>query len=76
MLLYDFLKWMNMISPKLQMMQWLYHVRDYTYVYFLCHGEGLLFYDFFKCMNMIFWGFQMTITVLQHLNDTSCLLSP
>ena len=43
---------------------------------FSVRGEGLRFFDFLKCMNTIFRGFLMTIMVLQHLNDTSCLLSP
>ena len=51
-------------------------VNSYGIATFSVRGEGQRFFDFLKCMNMIFWGFQMTITVLQHLNDTSCLLSP
>ena len=34
---------------------------------FSVRGEGLRFFDFLKCMNTIFLGFQMAITVLQHL---------
>ena len=30
-------------------------------------GEGQRFFGFLKCMNTIFRGFQITITVLQHL---------
>ena len=43
---------------------------------FSVRGEGQRFFDSLKCMNTIFRGFQMTATVLPHLNDTLCSLSP
>ena len=51
-------------------------VNSYGISTFPVVGEGLRFFDSLKCMNTIFWGFQMTVTVLQHLRLHLCLLSP
>ena len=51
-------------------------VNSYGISTFPVVGEGLRFVDFLKCMNTIFRGFQMTVTVSQHLRLHLCLLSP
>ena len=42
-------------------------VNSFGIATFSVRGEGLRFFDFLKCMNTIFRGFQMAVTVLQHL---------
>ena len=51
-------------------------VNSYGIATFSVRGEGLRFFDFLKCMNTILQEFQMTATVLQHLNDILRSLSP
>ena len=42
-------------------------VNSYGIATFPVRGEGQRFFDFLKCMNTISQGFQMAVTVLQHL---------
>ena len=42
-------------------------VNSYGIATFSVRGEGPRFFDSLKCMNTISRGFQMTVTVLQHL---------
>ena len=66
----------NVREKKLVVRQLTSTVNSFGIATFSVRGEGLRFFDFLKCMNTIFRGFSMTIIVLQHLNDTSGLLSP
>ena len=51
-------------------------VNSFGIATFSVRGEGQRFFDFFKYIEYDSSEFQMTATILQHLNDTSCLLSP
>ena len=57
----------NVREKKLIVRQLTSTVNSYGIATFSVRGEGPRFFDSLKCMNTISRGFQMTVTVLQHL---------